>query len=413
MCRTPAPSATAVGGPPHAHAVEVADIFRAAGEAFRLAHPLSRCQLRAMRAIEACRTAALGGRTESCDHCGAVRILYNSCRNRHCPKCQSAERERWLLARQRDLLPIPYFHVVFTLPHDLNSLAQGNPRLVYKFLFDAAAATLRAFGKDPRHLGGEIGITAVLHTWGRNLSQHVHLHCIVTGGALSADGSRWIPARKNFLFPVRAMSRVFRGKFLALLEEAFQAGRLRFQGSTGAVAQPAAFTAWLATLRRQDWVVYCKRPLAGPQAVLGYLARYTHRVAISNERLVGFSGGIVRFRWKDHADAGRVKILALPAEEFIRRFLLHILPDHFVRIRHFGLLASRCREAKLQRCRSLLGLPPLPPPPPEEPTSEMMSRLTGTDLGVCPVCRQGRMHLTEILLPTGTHRPGPSAPDTS
>jgi hypothetical protein len=412
MCRTAAEAAATPAPHNGAPRVGLADIFRSEGPGFRRTHRLSRAQLRAMRAIERCRTAALGGRAESCDRCGAVRIRYNSCRNRHCPLCQTPAQQRWLAARRAELLPVEYFHVVFTLPHALNSLAQGNPRVIYNLLFEAASGTLRAFGDDPTHLGGRLGVTAVLHTWGRNLSQHVHLHCIVTGGGLSPDGSRWIPAQAGFLFPVRAMSKVFRGKFLQALRRAFDAERLRLPGKAQDAAASIAFARLVAKLREQDWVVYCKRPLAGPQQVLDYLARYTHRVAISNERLVCFADGLVRFRWKDYADAGQVKIMTLRAEEFLRRFLLHVVPDGFMRIRHFGLLANRRRADNLRRCWAALHVGE-PQEISEESTSEMMRRLTGEDLEVCPVCRQGRMRLTEFLPPTGSYHPPARAPDTS
>jgi len=388
--------ALAVGRP---RAVEVAAIFRAHGARFRQTHALSRAQRRAMRAIETCRTAALGGHRDTCDACGAERIAYNSCRNRHCPKCQTLAKERWLDARRAELLPVEYFHLVFTLPHALNPLAQGNPRLLYTLLFRATAATLATFAHDPRHLGGELGVTAILHTWGQNLSQHLHLHCVVTGGALALDGSRWIPVKAGFLFPVRALAKVFRGKFLDALRRAGEAGQLVFTGSLAPLAEPAAFADWLGPLRRQDWVVYAKRPFAGPEQVLEYLSRYTHRVAISNERLVGLDDGIVRFRWRDYADGDRLKVMALEAEEFIRRFLLHVVPDGFVRIRHFGLLANRTRHAKLARCRRLLAQPPAPTTPDTESVRALMLRLTGLDIERCPVCQRGRLRVTEILPP--------------
>ena len=388
--------APATGRP---RAVEVAAIFRAQGARYRQTHRLSRAQRRAMRAIETCRTAALGGHRDTCDACGADRISYNSCRNRHCPKCQTLAKVRWLEARRAELLPVEYFHVVFTLPHALNPLAQGNPRLLYTLLFHAAADTLAAFAHDPRHLGGELGVTAILHTWGQNLSQHVHLHCVVTGGALAPDGSRWISAPRGFLFPVRALARVFRGKYLDALRRAVEAHKLVFTGSLAPLAEPAAFAAWLAPLRQQDWVVYAKRPFAGPEQVLEYLGRYTHRVAISNERLVSLDDGIVRFRWRDYADGDRLKVMALEAEEFIRRFLLHVVPDGFVRIRHFGLLANRTRHAKLARCRRLLAQPPAPTTPDTESVRALLLRLTGLDIERCPVCQRGRLRVTEILPP--------------
>ncbi len=379
--------------------LELADVFRAHGARYRQTHVLARVQRAAMRAIEACRTAILGGHRETCDRCGVVRVSYNSCRNRHCPKCQTLTKERWLAARRAELLPIPYFHVVFTLPHALNALAQGNPRVLYTLLFRAAADTLLTFGRDPRHLGGTLGVTAILHTWGQNLSQHLHLHCLVTGGALSADRSRWIAGRASFLFPVRALSTVFRAKYLAGLQHAFDTSQLTFAGSTTELADRRLFTVFLHQLRAVKWIVYAKRPFAGPEYVLEYLGRYTHRVALSNDRLVEHADGRVRFRWKDYADHDRVKILTLEVDEFIRRFLLHILPSRFMRIRHFGLLANRTRHRQLARARQLLGAPPVEPAHPES-VLVLMQRLTGIDVSRCPVCGDGRMHRTAVLAPT-------------
>jgi hypothetical protein len=376
-------------------------------------HALSRAQRRAMRAIETCRTAALGGHRETCDTCGAERLAYNSCRNRHCPKCQTLAKERWLAARRAELLPVEYFHVVFTLPHALNALAQGNPRVLYALLFRTVAATLTTFARDPRHLGGELGGTAILHTWGQNLSQHLHLHCVVPGGALSRDGARWIAAPPGFLFPVRALGQVFRGKYLAGLRRAFQAQQLVFAGSVASLADPAAFAAWLADLRQHAWVVYAKRPFGGPTQVLDYLGRYTHRVALSNERLISHTDGVVRFRWKDYADGARVKVMALEADEFIRRFLLHIVPGGFVRIRHFGFLANRTRRAKLAQCRALLAPSPLPTASAIESVAALMLRLTGIDIARCPVCLQGRLRVTEILAPIAAPMPPVPVVDTS
>ena len=394
-------------------AVEVADIFRAHGAAYRRTHALARAPRRAMQAIETCRTAALGGHRETCDTCGAERIAYNSCRNRHCPKCQTLAKERWLAARRAELLPVEYFHVVFTLPHALNALAQGNPRVIYTLLFRAVAATLTTFGRDPRHLGGDLGGTAILHTWGQNLSQHLHLHCVVAGGALTQDGARWIAAPPGFLFPVRALARVFRGKYLQALHRAFTTGQLLFAGSLASLADPEAFATWLRGLRQHDWVVYAKRPFAGPTQILEYLGRYTHRVAISNERLVSHTDGVVRFRWKDYADGDRVKIMTLAAEEFIRRFLLHVVPGGFVRIRHFGFLANRTRRAKLARCRALLHQPPSPATAAIESAPALMLRLTGIDIERCPLCHQGRLHVTAILAPTPLATPRVPLLDTS
>jgi hypothetical protein len=393
VCAVPDGTADAVARP----RLELAEIVRQYGDAYRRTHRLTSVQHRALRAIEACRTAALGGHRETCDRCGAVRITYNSCRNRHCPKCQTLTKERWLSARRADLLPIPYFHVVFTLPHDLNALAQGNPRVIYALLFRAAADTLLTFGRDPRHLGGTIGITAILHTWGQNLSQHLHLHCLVTGGALAADGSRWITGRSSFLFPVRALATVFRAKYLAALRRAFATGQLHVANGPADLADRLGFTLFLSHLQAVNWVVYAKRPFAGPEQVLSYLGRYTHRVALSNDRLLDHRHGRVRFRWKDYADHNRLKTLTLEADEFLRRFLLHVVPRGFMRIRHFGLLANRTRRATLTRCRSLLGQPATAEAP-SESVAELMHRLTGIDLARCPVCGEGRMLVTAIVV---------------
>jgi hypothetical protein len=312
------------------------------------------------------------------------RAVYHSCRNRPCPKCQVLAQERWLAARRAELLPIPYFHGVFTLPHALNPLAQRFPRGIYGGLF--AAATLQAVARDGKHLGGELGITAVLHTWGQTLTPHVHLHCVVTGGALAPDGRRWIPAQPGFLFPVKALSKVFRGKFLAGLAAAIQQGTL----PADAFSRPRR-----ARLRRRPWVVYAKRPFGGPAHVLAYLGRYTHRIAVSNDRIVALRDGVVHLRYRDYADGSRQKILHLSADELLRRFCWHVLPAGFMRLRHFGLLANRHRRTKLAQVRTLLGAEP---PPAARATAsstvEAIEALTGVDITRCPVCGEGRMHLT-------------------
>jgi hypothetical protein len=369
----------------------LADIVRAHGESYRRTHRVATVQTMALRAIAACRTALLGGRRETCDHCGATRITYNSCRNRHCPACQSQASARWLKARCAELLPIPYFHVVFTLPHALNPLAQGNPRVLYTLLFRAAAETLLTFGRDPRHLGGTIGVTAVLHTWSQTLTDHLHVHCLVTSGALSRDRTRWIRGRATFLFPVRALSVVFRAKYLAHLHRAFTAGQLTFAAGTAPLADARHFAALLTQLRATRWVVYAKRPFAGPERVLRYLGRYTHRIAISNARLVRCTDGVVQFRWKDYADRGRTKVMALSVEEFLRRFLLHVLPRGFVRIRHFGLLANRHRRATIACARHLLGQ--------TAPTTSVADSPPADRDRTCPVCRQGQWQIVEVLRP--------------
>ena len=393
-----APPPTGIAGA-RASRVELADIVRAYGAAYEQTHALARAQRRALRAIAACRTAVLGGHRAVCTACGAERLTYNSCRNRHCPKCQRVATERWLAARGREVLPIPYFHVVFTLPHALNPLAQSHPRVIYRLLFQAAASTLTRFGRDPRHLGGALGVTAVLHTWGQTLTQHVHVHCVVTGGALAPDGTRWIPARPNFLFPVRALAQVFRGRYLAGLRHAFDRGDLHLTGGMAALAEPTAFAAWLAALRQPAWVVYCKPPFAGPEYVLAYLGRYTHRVALSNDRLLALADGRVHFRWRDYADHDRVKIMDLDADEFLRRFLLHVVPDRFVRIRHFGLLANRRRAATLAQCRALLAQPPLAAAHEVESVRALLLRVMGVDIERCPVCQLGVMQPLAVLPP--------------
>jgi hypothetical protein len=389
-------------------ALEVADIVRAAGDAYRASHRLSFQQERVLGAIASCRTAALGGHRAQCDQCAAVTISYCSCRNRHCPKCQTLAKQRWLERQCADLLDIDYWHLVFTLPHALNALARGNPRVIYRLLFQAASQTLLEFGRNPRWLGGEIGITLVLHTWGQRLDQHIHVHCVVTGGALSEDGERWIPAKPGFLFPVRALSVVFRGKFLDALAQAYQRGELHFAGSTKPLPDPAAFRGFLDTLKGRDWVVYAKPPFAGAEQVLAYLGRYTHRVAIANHRLVSFEDGEVRFRWRDYAHGNKTKIMALGAEEFLRRFLLHTLPAGFVKIRHYGLLGNRCRHEKVTRCRVLLDQPE-PEPLQSESVEDLMLRLTGIDIQRCPACQQGRLQVIAVLAPVRTYPPTPKA----
>jgi hypothetical protein len=389
-------------------ALEVADIVRACGAAYRTTHRLSGQQDRVLRAIENCRTAALGGHRLVCDQCGTVEISFNSCRNRHCPKCQTLAKQRWLERQCADLLDIDYWHLVFTLPHDLNTLAQGNPEIVYSLLFRAASETLLAFGRNPRWLGGELGITMILHTWGQALGQHIHVHCVVTGGALSHDAQRWVPAKPGFLFPTRALSNVFRGKYLDYLQQAYQRGELRFAGATAPLIDTGAFRLFIARLKTHDWVVYAKPPFAGAEQVLAYLGRYTHRVAIANHRLVSFENDQVRFRWRDYAHGNKNKIMTLSGEEFLRRFLLHTLPPGFVRIRHYGLLGNCCRHAKLARCRALLDQPPSERSEPQ-PVEQRMLRLTGIDIFGCRSCQQGRLRVVALLAPVRSAAPTPQA----
>ena len=341
--------------------LEVADIFHRHGAAWRAAQAghLSLGQLKVMAAIETCRTAALGGHVEACEDCGQVRIAYNSCRNRHCPKCQGAAARDWLAARQADLLPVGYFHVVFTLPARMADIAWQNKAVIYDLLLRAASETMLTIAADPRHLGARIGLTAVLHTWGSAMTHHPHVHMIVPGGGLSLDGKRWVACRPGFLLPVRVLSRLFRRLFLSKLADAHAAGHLQFFGDQEGLSDRRAFAAVLAPLRRKNWFVYAKPPFAGPEAVLAYLSRYTHRVAISNSRLISLDERGVTFRCKDYRRNGteRYQVMTLDAGEFIRRFLLHVLPKGFHRIRHYGLLASAGRKANIMRARALLAVP--------------------------------------------------------
>lgn len=342
-------------------ALEVADVFRAHGPAWREAQRghLSLAQLKVMSAITQCRTAALGGHVLRCEGCRIDQIAYNSCRNRHCPKCQSAAAQRWLEARQADLLPVEYYHVVFTLPAPIADLAYQNKAAIYGLLFDVAASTLQTIAADPKHLGARIGATLVLHTWGSALTHHPHVHGIVPGGGLSPDGTGWVACRKGFFLPVRVLSRLFRRRFLEELQQRHRLGALRFFGEHAALADGQAFKAWLQPMRKCEWVVYAKRPFAGPQAVLAYLSRYTHRVAISNSRLLALDERGVTFRWKDYRAKGKTrhKAMTLSPEEFMRRFLLHVLPSGFHRIRHYGLLANGSRKFNLAMARQLLDVP--------------------------------------------------------
>ena len=387
--------------------LEVAEIFRQHGPAYRQAHRLPRHHLRAMRAIEICRTAALGGHRDQCDHCGHLEISYNSCRNRHCPKCQTLRKEQWIEARGQDLLPIEYFHVVFTLPSELNPLVLMNRKVLYDLLFRAASETLLELAQDPKHLGATVGIIGILHTWGQNLRDHPHLHCIVTGGGLSADRGRWVSCRKGFFLPVRVLSSLFRGKFLDLLKEAFQSGQLVFPGCLSQLQDPGAFETFRRPLYRKKWVVYCKPPFAGAQGVLQYLGRYTHRIAISNNRLLTIRDGQVSFLWRDYADHNRQKTMILKTEEFIRRFLLHVLPARFVRIRHFGLLANRNRKDNLSVCRQLLGGDKTVVKEKVQPETwqERLLRICSIDVLSCPVCQKGKMARIALLLPYRSHSP--------
>ncbi len=379
--------------------LEVADIIREAGQSFIENNRgwLTWLHLKVLRAIEHCRTAALGGHLDRCSQCGHRAISYNSCRNRHCPKCQTNARNKWLAARSAELLPVRYFHVVFTLPHELAALALQNKRVVYDLLFRASAETLIEVAADPKHLGARIGFMSVLHTWGQNLLHHPHVHCVIPAGGLASDRSAWIPSTSKFFLPVKVLSRVFRGKFDAGLKRAFRRGRLSFHGSLSSLAEPKNFQRLRRQLFRHDWVVYAKRPFGGPEHVLHYLARYTHRVAISNHRLVSFENGRVTFRWKDYAHGGKTREMTLSADEFLRRFMLHVLPRRFVRIRHFGFLTNRHRSAAIALCRQLMGEAPKaqPEPSPSAPAPASTWR--------CPRCA-GTMIIIRRLSPEQIRR---------
>lgn len=364
---------------------ELADIFRQYGQSYAKTHRLSAAQQKVMRAVETCRTAELGGHLKQCDTCGFEHPTYNSCRNRHCPKCQSLAKAQWLQKQTSELLPVGYFHLVFTLPHELNRLILAHKKILLALLFKAVSETLLEFGQS--RLGATVGIIAVLHTWDQTLKDHFHLHCLVPAGALSFDHHRWISARKNFLFPVTALSQVFRGKFLDLLHQACDKGKI-----------PAANRDTQA-LWKKNWLVYAKKPFGSPQTVLDYLGRYTHRVALSNDRILSVQNDQVTFTYRDRKDKDQLKSMTLEAQEFIRRFLLHVLPDGFMRIRHFGFLANRAKKHALAQCRKLLKLDAALPEIPKKSAHDLLLELTGIDLNRCPSCHQGTMIVVAELPP--------------
>jgi hypothetical protein len=407
--------------PPGRPSLEVADIFRGEAASFGQSHgpSLSWQQKRVFAAIQACRTAALGGHVRTCERCAHQEISYNSCRNRHCPKCQGLARAQWLAQREAELLPIPYFHVVFTLPAEIASMALQNKRLLYGMLFQAASETLRQVAANPRHLGAdEIGLLAVLHTWGQNLLHHPHLHCVVSGGGLAQKGTRWVASRPHYFLPVKVLSRVFRNKYRALLQKAFERGELKFFGELAPLAEGRAFGRYLDVATKREWVVYAKRPFQNTTCVLKYLARYTHRVAISNSRLLAYRSGQVTFRYKDYAREGQQRTMTVAAAEFIRRFLLHVLPTGFMRIRHYGYLANNQRREKLATCRRLLGCA-APTVSSVEVESDPRERESGqpntsdesgaaTEATIhCPACQSGRMRITETLARSPGRDDGP------
>jgi hypothetical protein len=381
----------------------MADIVRYAGQGFieRSRRWINGQHEKVLTAITRCRTAALGGHRDRCTSCGHTAISYNSCRNRHCPKCQGNARIRWLEQRERELLPTRYVHAVFTLPRELAPIALQNKRLIYSLLFRTSAATLLEVARDPRHLGAEIGFFSVLHTWDQRLQHHPHVHCVIAAGGLAPDHRIWISSRRTFFLPVKVLGRVFRGKFIAGLKTAFHQGKLEFHGQFASLAEPRCFAAWLRVLFRHDWVVYSKRPFGGPEHALRYLGAYTHRVGISNSRLVAFSNGQVSFRWRDSAHGNKKRVMSLPVDEFLRRFLLHLVPPGFVRIRNFGFLANRQRATLLPLCFSLLESPP------EQPTDAPQPAARSTLLPNCPRCG-ATMQLIERL--TAAQLPARSPP---
>jgi len=381
---------------------EVADVFRQYGQDYRNQYGtrMSSEQLRVMQAIEICRTSALGGHVDECDACGHQAISYNSCRNRHCPKCQALAKAEWLEARKAEVLPVDYYHVVFTLPGRLAPLALQNTSVVYNLLFRAVSKTLLTIASDPKHLGAHIGLVALLHTWGQTLMHHPHVHCVVTGGGLSPHEQRWVPCREGFFLSVDVLSCLFRRLFLQSLEAAFRGGKLEFHGELSSLSSTPSFEALLGACRAQKWVVYAKPPFGGPEKVLDYLGRYTHRIAISNHRLLDIEGGKVTFTWKNYEEDGRQEIMTLKAHEFIRRFLMHVLPGGFVRIRYYGLLANCHRARKLAQCRQVLNVPQTCCDKPDKNDwVELLIALTGTDPFQCPKCERGRMVRVQSIDP--------------
>jgi hypothetical protein len=364
---------------------EVQDVFRAYGPEYLRKHALPLNQLKAVWAVNACRTSSMGVHADTCDECGVVKLSYNSCRNRHCPKCQGLAREQWVHKQSGNLLDVPYFHVVFTVPDDLNPLILRNQKVLYDLLFQCANETITLLAADPKYLGARIGLTALLHTWGQNLMDHPHLHCIVPGGGLSLDGLKWVPSRKKFFLPVKVLSRIFRGKFLHHLKALYENAELEFPGMIADLAEPTAFQELVKPLYKKEWVVYCKEPFKSPGHVIRYLGRYTHRIAISNQRIISTDNGQVTFRWRDYRDGSKEKVMTLKAEEFIRRFLMHVLPERFVKIRHYGFLSNRNRRTLLAMCRKLTDTN-------ENPntqtltTRELILKLTGVDITCCPRC---------------------------
>jgi predicted Zn-ribbon and HTH transcriptional regulator len=390
---------------------EVAGIFRKYGKEYLAKHKQPAYVLKTIGAIEKCRTATLGGHVEKCDKCGHKRISYNSCRNRHCPKCQSIAREKWIIKRKEELLPVKYFHIVFTIPEELNRIALQNKKIIYDILFKAGSETLLQLGKDEKHLGGEIGLIAVLHTWGQSLTEHPHLHCIVPGGGLSAKGNKWEnpkrSKRKEFFIHVNVISDLFKKKLLCYLKRCYEKGEIGFEGELKSISGAIEFKKVMNNLYKKKWITYCKQPFGGPEQVINYLGRYTHRVAISNHRLKNIEGGEITFSYKDYRDLNKTKEMKLEAGEFIRRFLQHVLPDNFYKIRYYGILSSRNKKTKLQQCRRILGVKEevIEETVATRSWKEILYELTGVDVNQCPECKEGRMILIETMMTRSSRSP--------
>lgn len=385
--------------------IEVADIFRAYGPLYREDYKLPLRCLRAMHAIEVCRTSELGGHKYQCDNCGSFQIFYNSCRNRHCPKCQNLDKERWLEARKKEILPTHYFHAVFTIPENLRPVSLRNQIVSYNILFKAVAETLKKLSKDPKHLGAEIGFISVLHTWSQTLIDHPHIHCIIPGGGLSYDGKNWISCKDDFFIHVNVLSKVFKGKFLDYLKRAYEKEELRFDGHISSLSANRNFREFLDGLYAENWHVYCKPPFKSPEKVIEYLGRYVHRVAISNDRIVRFEEGQVTIKYRDYSDGDKIKEMDLDAPEFIRRFLLHILPDQFFKIRYYGILSARNRKTKLLKCKELLGAVEKEIDEHQLSWQELLEQISGIDPNLCPRCNKGRLILFEVLYPAQERSP--------
>jgi len=379
--------------------IEVADVFRLYGPLYRESHNLPLKYLKVMQAIEVCRTHELGGHKYRCDNCGCFKISYNSCRNRHCPKCQSLETEKWLEARKKEVLPTQYFHAVFTLPENLRALSLRNQEVSYNILFKAVAETLKKLSKDPKHIGAEIGFILVLHTWSQTMIDHPHIHCIIPGGGISFDGKKWVSCKKDFFIPVKVLSKVFQGKYLDCLKQAYEKGELRFDGQISSLGTKDNFKKLLDDLYNQNWHVYCKPSFKNPQKVIEYLGRYTHRVAISNDRVIKLENDKVTIKYRDYSDGDKIKEMDLEASEFIRRFLLHVLPKQFFKIRYYGILSARNRKTKLRKCKDLLGAEIVEPEEILSSWQELLEQVTGIDPTLCPECKKGKLIYFKTIAP--------------